>query len=355
MRILYGVQGTGNGHITRARVMASGFAKRDDVKVDFLFSGRDSNKYFDMEVFGQYRSFEGLSFIVNNGCIDRWETLKSAKLSTLIRDIRQLDLSAYDLVINDFEPISAWAAKLIGIPSISISHQAAFTHPIPMSCDNLFDRFITKFFAPAKIQLGVHWYHFGQAIMPPFIQIPKLQGVVGKHLLVYLPFEDIDTINNLLETLSEHDFICFHPAIESLTRHSNITWLKPSKDGFSQALQTCSGVIANAGFELASESLHLGKKLLLKPLDGQFEQLSNAVILSQIGLCHIMHAIDPDTIEEWLHSPPIEAIMFPSKPDILIEWLLDQERGNITELCNELWQQVHFPHPILQLFEQLTE
>ena len=104
--------------------------------------------------------------------------------------------------------------------------------------------------------------------------------------------------------MSSYDFICFHPAIEKLTTHSNITWLKPSKEGFSQALQSCSGVIANAGFELASESLHLGKKLLLKPLDGQFEQLSNAVTLSQVGLCHIMHSIDSDAIEEWLHSAP---------------------------------------------------
>ena len=39
MKILYGVQGTGNGHIARARAMSHAF-KEHDVEVDFLFSGR---------------------------------------------------------------------------------------------------------------------------------------------------------------------------------------------------------------------------------------------------------------------------------------------------------------------------
>ena len=51
MRILYGVQGTGNGHITRARHLAAAFNERDDISVDYLFSGRPKHRYFDMEVF----------------------------------------------------------------------------------------------------------------------------------------------------------------------------------------------------------------------------------------------------------------------------------------------------------------
>jgi uncharacterized protein (TIGR00661 family) len=54
MRIFYGVQGTGNGHITRARVMAKElYAAGFDVT--FQFTGRPSNKYFDMDVFNGYQ------------------------------------------------------------------------------------------------------------------------------------------------------------------------------------------------------------------------------------------------------------------------------------------------------------
>ena len=47
MKILYGIQGTGNGHITRARVMASCF-KELGIDVDYVFSGRPEKDYFDM-------------------------------------------------------------------------------------------------------------------------------------------------------------------------------------------------------------------------------------------------------------------------------------------------------------------
>ena len=50
MKIFYGVQGTGNGHITRARVMAKELYSAG-IDVTFQFTGRLANKYFDMEIF----------------------------------------------------------------------------------------------------------------------------------------------------------------------------------------------------------------------------------------------------------------------------------------------------------------
>ena len=126
MKILYGVQGTGNGHISRARLMAEAFSRRNDVEVDYLFSGRDADAYFDMDIFAHYQSKRGLSFVTESGAVHHFKTIKSAKLVEFMRDVRKLDLNSYDLVLNDFEPISAWAAKNQNIPSLSISHQAAF-------------------------------------------------------------------------------------------------------------------------------------------------------------------------------------------------------------------------------------
>ena len=38
--------GTGNGHIARARAMANALSKQRGVAVDFLFSGREADRYF---------------------------------------------------------------------------------------------------------------------------------------------------------------------------------------------------------------------------------------------------------------------------------------------------------------------
>ena len=51
MKILYGVQGTGQGHISRARAMAR-VLDRHGVEVTWLFSGRDRGALFDMDLFG---------------------------------------------------------------------------------------------------------------------------------------------------------------------------------------------------------------------------------------------------------------------------------------------------------------
>ena len=69
MKILYGVQGTGNGHISRARMMAKHFADRN-VEVDYLFSGRPAEQYFDMDCFGRYEIRHGLSFTTVDGRIN---------------------------------------------------------------------------------------------------------------------------------------------------------------------------------------------------------------------------------------------------------------------------------------------
>ena len=66
MRILYGVQGTGNGHLTRARIMAKALAAAG-AEVDWVFSGRPKEKFFDMEAFGDYQVYRGLTFATQSG------------------------------------------------------------------------------------------------------------------------------------------------------------------------------------------------------------------------------------------------------------------------------------------------
>jgi uncharacterized protein (TIGR00661 family) len=101
MKIFYGVQGTGNGHITRARVMAkelyaAGF------EVTFQFTGRPDDQYFDMQVFNGYQTREGLTFNTHKGQVSYFKTALQANPIQFIKDINRLDLSCYDLVISDF-------------------------------------------------------------------------------------------------------------------------------------------------------------------------------------------------------------------------------------------------------------
>lgn len=354
MRILYGVQGTGNGHTARARVMAKAFANRDDVQVDYLFTGRDKDKYFDMQVFGDFQTRRGLTFITANGAVQKWQTVKSAHLTQFFRDVRNLDLSGYDLVINDFEPVSAWAAKRRGVKCISVSHQAALSYPVPKQGETLFDRMLTRHFAPSDIQIGVHWYHFGHSIIPPFIEEQPEENPQQGHYLVYLPFESLDDIEALLAPLCEYQFECFHPDLPADRDQGNIRWRKTSKPKFKHSLLHCDGVIANGGFELSSECLQLGKKLLIKPLQGQYEQTVNMLTLQQLGLCTPMPKLSRDAVKVWLPATSPEPVRFPDSPMLLVEWLLKREWHKTEELCRNLWQQVRFPASVEQRLNALV-
>ena len=172
MKILYGVQATGNGHITRARALAKQFAQKS-ITVDFLFSGRDANHFFDMEPFGNWQCKRGLSFVHEGGQLHIAKTLRSNNLKTLFNDIKTLDLSAYDLVLTDFEPISAWAARKQGKTCIGVGHQYAFYSNVPKRGDNVISRAIMRYFAPADIHLGLHWHHFDQTILPPIAEVSE--------------------------------------------------------------------------------------------------------------------------------------------------------------------------------------
>ncbi|WP_395342409.1 MJ1255/VC2487 family glycosyltransferase [Ningiella sp. W23] len=343
MKILYGVQGTGNGHIARARVMAKAMSERNDISVDYVFSGRRSEDYFDMECFGEYSSYTGLSFMTKCGKVDKLNTVMKAQPKKLLNDIRHMDLSNYDLVLNDFEPVSAWAAKNQGVMSISISHQAAFDYAIPKRGQNLVDKAIMKLFAPTDLRLGVHWYHFNHPILPPFIIDKPSKHPNKSYILVYLPFESMADIQQLLESISDQAFVCYHPDILSALSNGNISWKALSKSGFSEDLKQCNGVIANGGFELSSEALRLGKKLLLKPLHGQFEQASNVHTLQQLNLCKTLAQLDTDTVEDWLLTPATEPVIFPDDPHPLIDWISKKQWQSHLSLCKYFWQRVKFP------------
>lgn len=342
MKILYGVQGTGNGHIARARAMSEALAKQD-VDVDFLFSGREKNKYFSMQCFGDFQAKAGLSFVSERGKVNYVKTAMESKVSQLMNDIRDLDVSHYDLVINDFEPVSAWAARRQKVPSLGISHQNAFRYSIPLKGAGWLDKKIIQHFAPTDHHIGLHWYHFDQPILPPIVHTTSSASTIDDFILVYLPFESLADISELLLRFANHRFICFHPEVTQAEKVENIEYHRLCHESFQRHLQRCNGVIANGGFELPSEAMSLGKKLLLKPLSGQFEQQSNVATLVMLGLAESMDKLDPAIVRNWLDEQPAEKVVYPDVAKAIADWVVKGDWHNQAQLFDQLWKQVDFP------------
>lgn len=340
MKILYGVQGTGNGHLSRARAMARHLKSRH-ADVTYLFSGRARETYFEMEAFGDFEIRQGLTFAVEKGQVSYLKTIFKNNLLTFIHEVITLDLSPYDLVLCDFDPVTAWAAKLRGKSIIGFGHQSAFKHKIPIEGNDPIAHLVMRLFAPSKISIGLHWHHFDQPILPPIIHVDdlNLSAVQENKVLVYLPFEEMKSLSPLFKPFGDYEFYFYHPAFHAPLDQDHLHFRPLSVQQFQNDLHSSAAVICSAGFELPSECIHLGKKLLVKPVKNQMEQASNGLALEQLGLGKNTQELTHEVIGQWLRSDiGTSGTRYPDVAKALVDWILRGEWQDYSGLQEQLWQ-----------------
>lgn len=317
------------------------------LEVDYLFSGRPRDGYFNMEPFGDFRCYRGLSFCWHDGRIDYLATTLNNNLIRLLRDIRCLDLSNYDLVITDFEPITAWAAKRSKTPSLGIGHQYAFRFDnVPTSGHTVIGKLLLDHFAPAQRTLGFHWHHFNSAILPPLIE-PQAHTISCEpdKILVYLPFENSMRVIEFLRVIKDVDFY-FYCAVDAARDEHNLHLRPLDREAFQRDLASCNGVIANAGFGLLSEAIQAGKKLLVKPMQRQMEQLSNAAAIEALEIGEVMQGFNLRQLREWLSEECPGPRPYPDVAKAIVDWIESGFALDENHLAQQLWSnclQFQFP------------
>lgn len=344
---LYGVQTTGNGHIVRSKVMIQELRKRGH-EVHALLSGCRRKKIIDLQAFQSFIQKDGLTFVVENGKICYFKTARQLNFFRFYNDIHSFDARSYDLVITDYEPISARIAKKHKIPSIGIGHLYAFQHGVPLAKSNPLPKLIMNHYAPVQYPLGLHWDHFDQPILPPTIpediRLCTPKNKKNGHYLVYLPFEDHDNVVTTLDQLPECAFRVY-ANVAKPWQQGHITILPFSRQGFIEDLASCHGAICNCGFSFISEALHLGKKVLSKPVKGQLEQQCNALALERLQLGTAVAAITPDIIENWMGTPAPSPQNFPNVIPLLVNWIHARAYDDHPELIRQAWQNTNLPSP----------
>jgi uncharacterized protein (TIGR00661 family) len=87
-------------------------------------------------------------------------------------------------------------------------------------------------------------------------------------------------------------------------QEGNITYKKPSLDGFFADLTSARAIVANSGFSLVTEALHLGKPYLAVPVSHQFEQIFNAYWLEKSGYGAYWEDLNKERVESFLYNLP---------------------------------------------------
>lgn len=283
MKILYAIQGTGNGHISRAREIVPLLQQHGEL--DILISGTQADVKLTQEI--KYQ-FHGFSFIFGKrGGVNHYETWKTMNLFRFRKDMDAVPLNEYNLIINDFEPVTAWACKAQKIESVSLSHQASFKSrkvPRPKTID--WGKLILSHYAPTTHHVGFHFERYDDYIYTPVIrgEIRALTPTNLGHYTVYLPAISDQTLVKLLTQFPSVNWEVFSKHTKHSYSVGNVFVEPINNDKFNKSLASCEGLFTGGGFEGPAEALFLGKKLLVAPMKFQYEQQCNAYALKQLGI-----------------------------------------------------------------------
>ena len=187
MKILYAIQGTGNGHVSRANEIIPILKKK--CELDILVSGTQADVGINHWV--KYKR-KGCGFIFGKkGGVDLIKTLQQMQSKRIVSEIKKLPVEEYDLDINDFEPLSAWACKIKNVRCIAMSHQLAVSYknsPKSATAD-LFALFVLKYYAPCKTAVGFHFKSYDNNIFTPIIKSEIRDAAI--QILATTPFTSL--------------------------------------------------------------------------------------------------------------------------------------------------------------------
>ncbi|MEI6312373.1 MAG: glycosyltransferase family protein [Bacteroidota bacterium] len=326
IKILYGIQGTGNGHISRSLILIEALAKEIGIdNIDILISGK--NYSLDIPYKIKYQ-FAGLSFNYGNaGKVALWKSIRNLQLKDFTKDIKSIPFHNYDIVLTDQEPISAWGAKKYHIPSIGIGNIYAlestslkrlFLHKLMTKC-------FQKIYCPVKNKIVLDFTRKHSNTFYPLLSDDFMQAKVKHHsftlvyLLSYSLYEILEKLSDV--QLVEQCFVVYSKEVQYPLKYKNI-YIKPiSKSAFKKDLMNCSQLISTAGFQTIAEALFMQKKILLIPIKGQPEQKANAIMLSKHHVKRI-RKLDVDKIHSWLFASESTPIVFTDDKKAIVQTIL---------------------------------
>jgi uncharacterized protein (TIGR00661 family) len=313
--ILYGVNGEGAGHSTRAKeVLTHLVEKGHSVTVASFDRGlRNLQDRFPVtEIYGFHFAY------VNNRM--RYKRTIAKNLITLPqvkRSLAQLtdlvDEKKINVIITDFEPLTCHVGHKTHLPVISIDNQhcltnAVVSYPRQYRRDATAAKIVTRLMTPrADAYLVISFFTApirkrNTFLFPPLLrqEILAASPSKGDHILVYVT-SPAPALARLLRSVRAR-FIAYGFGREG--EDGNILYKKPSLDGFFADLVNARAIVANSGFSLVTEALHLGKPYLAVPVSHQFEQIFNAYWLEKSGYGAYWEELNKERIESFLYNLP---------------------------------------------------
>lgn len=303
---MYGIQGTGNGHISRSIVLLKElYTYFQPHQIDILISGTSYTLAIPFPVTYQ---FSGVSFVYGNkGKISYSKSIKEIDIKRIQDDMNKVPFKNYHIIITDQEPITAWGAKKHNIPSIGVGNIYGVEHSgmKRLFLHRLFSKAFQRFYCPVKKKIPFHFSTTHSSQFFPIIDNQlKQERIKNNHFtLVYLLSYSAQELIQVFcsRPLQHNRFVIYTRHVSQTISYKNV-FIKPlSKKSFLKDLAHCEHIICTAGFQTISEALYAKKHILLIPIKGQPEQRTNAIMLKKHHVSSI-RKLQAHKILKWIHQ-----------------------------------------------------
>jgi uncharacterized protein (TIGR00661 family) len=313
MKILFGIQATGNGHISRSTEIYKVLKQHPEVEqLDVLISGGKAGMSLPFEVNYEYKGFS--FYYGKKGKISVLKSIGKASFWSAAIALMKVPFRKYDLVISDFEPITLWGAKIAGVKRVGIGNIFSMaSEKFPKTEGAGMTRLFTKVFCPTQNKIAMHFRKFDDFVYYPVIrnELRKAPVSDGNFILVYLnSFTDEELLSCFRHPMfADTKFKIYSKTAPGKYKSGNCVVKPLDNESFTDDMLSCSGVITAGGFQTISEALYLGKKLFVIPIKKQVEQKTNAMILAEMGVS-TSTVLKPEEINTWLKNPVAVQIKF---------------------------------------------
>ncbi len=302
MKYMFIVQGEGRGHITQCLAVKELIEKHGH-EVCCVLVGNMHKKsipdFFKSSFSCKIAEIRSPSFVYDVG-VNMWKTgivnlLYIPKYILSLKRIRRfIHKFKPDVVINFYEPLFGLYRLLGGEcnKSFAIGHQFMFLHPnyvanksnekkLELIGGKLYTKLVGYKSKKLALSISKEYPVDEITVVPPilredifkgtsinegFVLIYSLTRSYGKSFLMESP-QHIK-----YEVFTEK----FWPNDSDIMKFGNITFNKLDGKKFIDYMKRCEMVVCTAGFETASESSYLGKKVMVIPTENHFEQYFNA-------------------------------------------------------------------------------
>ena len=315
-KIMYGYSGEGSGHSTRTREMARALTEAGhEVRLASYDRGyANLADEFDVhEIEGLTISSEDNRVSVLKTVVENLRRLPAGNRSLWeLRDV--IEEFQPDVIVTDFEPMTAYLAEHAEIPLITLDNQhrmryVEYEGPPDGEADAVLIRNLIRVVVPWPSVSLITAVVPGKLtndrsfLFPPLVagDVRDLTPSDNDHILVYLT-SGFDSLLPILKTYRREQFVIY--GYDKDEQDGNLLFRRSSRWGFIEHLASCRAIIATAGFTLISEALYLGKPYLAMPMAGQFEQELNAFQLARQGYGAQMNELTDTAIGDFLYRRP---------------------------------------------------